>query len=273
MSRRWWLLGVFAAMFILLVYSYGHFIEPYRLEVTHLSLESGKLKSGMIRIVQISDLHCDKMVRNEENLVRLVKPMNPDVIVFTGDMANTLEAVPYCQEVLGRLNARLGKYAVRGNWDSVYWGKIELFNNTGFTELKGATVRLVKDGNVFYITGLPYGYSDRQFDVLFSIPSDGYSILLYHNPDIVKDLKNTSVDLYLAGHTHGGQIALPFYGAIITLSKYGKAYEAGLYQVGGVTLYVNRGIGLEGGWAPRMRLFARPEIAVFDIVPAGGSSA
>jgi hypothetical protein len=83
----------------------------------------------------------------------------------------------------------------------------------------------------------------------------------------VEDLNGTNVDLYLAGHTHGGQIALPFYGAIITLSKFGKKYESGEYRVGNTILYVNRGLGLAGGFNPKMRFFARPEITVFDLKP------
>ena len=62
-------------------------------------------------------------------------------------------------------------------------------------------------------------------------------------------------------------MALPWYGAIVTLSKYGKQYEAGLYSIGTTHLYVNRGIGMEGGIAPRVRFFARPEITVVELVP------
>lgn len=88
---------------------------------------------------------------------------------------------------------------------------------------------------------------------------------MYHSPDLVEDLPPNAVDLYVAGHTHGGQVALPFYGALVTLSRFGKKYEAGLYHVGDTTLYVNRGIGMEGGPAPRVRFCARPEITVFEI--------
>jgi uncharacterized protein len=80
-------------------------------------------------------------------------------------------------------------------------------------------------------------------------------------------LNGSHIDLYLAGHTHGGQIALPYFGAIITLAKYGKKYEAGEYQVGNIILYVNRGIGLAAGVNPKMRFFARPEITVIDLKP------
>jgi len=67
--------------------------------------------------------------------------------------------------------------------------------------------------------------------------------------------------------THGGQIALPFYGALITLSKFGKRYESGLYHEAQTSMYVNRGIGMEGGFAPRVRFWATPEITTIEIRP------
>ena len=84
---------------------------------------------------------------------------------------------------------------------------------------------------------------------------------------MIESLEGLNVDLYLSGHTHGGQIALPLYGAIITLAKFGKKYEAGLYEVGDTILYVNRGMGLEPRPAPQIRFCAQPEITVFDIGP------
>lgn len=70
------------------------------------------------------------------------------------------------------------------------------------------------------------------------------------------------------GTPTGGQVALPFYGALVTLSRFGKRYEAGLYRVHDTWLYVNRGLGMEGGWAPRVRFCARPEITVIELAPA-----
>jgi predicted MPP superfamily phosphohydrolase len=88
--------------------------------------------------------------------------------------------------------------------------------------------------------------------------------VLYHYPDLIDRLASKQVDLLLAGHTHGGQIALPFFGAIVTLSKGWKRYERGLYRVGESYLYVNRGLGTD---LPAIRFFARPEIAVIDLIP------
>ena len=82
------------------------------------------------------------------------------------------------------------------------------------------------------------------------------------------EVASEHMDLYCAGHTHGGQVALPLYGALITLSKYGKRYEAGLYHEKDTWLYVNRGIGMDGGFAPRVRFWSVPELTVIDIRPA-----
>ena len=75
-----------------------------------------------------------------------------------------------------------------------------------------------------------------------------FTVMLYHYGDAVEELATPgNVDLLLAGHTHGGQVALPFYGALVTFARFGKRYEGGLYRVRDTWLYVNRGIGMEGG--------------------------
>ncbi len=73
------------------------------------------------------------------------------------------------------------------------------------------------------------------------------------------------MDLYLSGHTHGGQVRLPFYGAVFTASYYGKKYEMGQYQLGPATLYVSRGIGMAGGLIPRVRLLCPPELVLVEL--------
>jgi predicted MPP superfamily phosphohydrolase len=74
------------------------------------------------------------------------------------------------------------------------------------------------------------------------------------------------VDLYLGGHTHGGQLCLPFYGAIVTSSIYGRRYASGLFEEDGTTMYISRGMGLEGGGMPRARFLCRPEIVSLELV-------
>ena len=255
------------ALIGIICFAYGYFVEPYRLKIETVQIQTPKLAKTTLRLIQISDLHCDKKPRNEVKLVRLINEMKPDIIVFTGDSINTSAALERFKETMKNLNAPLAKFAVDGNIDIWYWSKLDLFGGTGFEVLDANIVELQKNGESFYISGVSCRYPTAFGDVLKNVPEDRFSIFLYHYPDLIEDLHNLNVDLYLAGHTHGGQVALPFYGALITLSKFGKKYEAGSYTVGKTMLYVNRGIGMEGSHAPRVRFFARPEITVFDIKP------
>jgi len=260
------------ALFIFIIagiacFAYAYFIEPYRIEVNTVDVSTDKLQGTHLRIAHISDLHCDIKVRNEDELVRIINPLKPDIIVFTGDALNTRTALPIFKKALKRLDANIGKYAVTGNIDEWYWSSVDFFGGTGFRHLEDESHRLSKDKEEFYISGINFVSKDRYFKILKGIPDNKYSILLYHTPDLVQDLGGVNVDLYLAGHTHGGQACLPFYGALITLSEYGKKYESGKFTVGGTTLYVNRGLGMEGGIVPRIRFFCRPEITVININP------
>jgi predicted MPP superfamily phosphohydrolase len=112
-------------------------------------------------------------------------------------------------------------------------------------------------------------HADEVAAIADRYPQDAgdFRLFLYHFPDAVEEASAANIDLYLAGHTHGGQVRLPFYGALITFSRYDKRYEAGLYRLGAATMYVNRGIGMEGGKAPRVRFLDRPEITVIDVAP------
>jgi predicted MPP superfamily phosphohydrolase len=96
-----------------------------------------------------------------------------------------------------------------------------------------------------------------------------FQVLLYHSPDIAPQAAEAGIDLYLCGHTHGGQIRLPLFGALITSSKLGKRYEMGCHTVGNMTLYVSRGIGMEGGSAPRARFLCPPEITLWTLEGRG----
>ncbi|MHC4644498.1 MAG: metallophosphoesterase [Planctomycetota bacterium] len=248
---------------------YGLLIEPRWIEVNTIAIQTEKLKHAGFRIVHISDLHCDRKPRNEERLIQLVNAADPDIIFFTGDALSlhTSSTLPLFRETMSRLEARIAKLAVRGNVDIWHTPRFDLFGGTGFELLDCKSVRLQKHGEEIIVSGLRCDSPSAHRRLLENIPEHGFSIFLYHCSDLVEDLHDLNVDLYLCGHTHGGQVALPFYGALVTLSKFGKKYEAGMYTVNDTILYVNRGIGMEGGIAPRVRFLARPEITIFDIGP------
>ena len=250
----------------IICFLYACLVEPYWLEVKTIRIPTEKLSRARFRLVHISDLHCDKKLRIEKKLVERINQIQPDVIVFTGDTLRlkTPSALPVFKNTMSDLKAGLAKFAVRGNVDVWYLPNLDFYGGTGFEVLDANIVELQKDGETFYISGLNCEYPSAVRSLLQSVPADRFSIFLYHYPDLIEEVRGLNVDLYLAGHTHGGQIALPGYGALITLSKFGKEYESGMYHVGSTILYVNRGIG---GHASRVRFFARPEITVFDVGP------
>ena len=247
--------------------AYGYFVEPYRPQISTVSIETEKLSHATFRIVQISDLHCSRKVRLEKRLPVIANGLKPDVIVFTGDAINTESALPLFQETLAAMQAPLGKFAVNGNWDYSYWSALDIFDNTGFDELRTHSRAIDKNGESIIIAGLAFENGPKSQNLIGHLKAEDFNVFLYHKSDLMDYFADKPVDLYLCGHTHGGQVALPLYGALTTLSKHGKKFEAGLYRQEHIQLYVNRGIGLEGGYSPKVRFWARPEITVFDIGP------
>src|SRR5690606_31801463 len=116
------------------------------------------------------------------------------------------------------------------------------------------------------LTGLPLGRSKAPLDL--PRPSDRYHIVLGHRPDFA--LGSVDADLLLAGHTHGGQVQIPGFGPLVTLSNIPRAWAAGTVVSldDDTTLVVSRGLGMERGVAPRLRFLCRPELVILDLVPA-----
>ncbi len=265
-ARRLWLRGAVFSLAIvgMLCVAYGYLVEPYRLEVTRVQIVSRKLKPGTrLRIVQISDLHSSDHERLEPQIPRLIARQKPDLIVYTGDTSNSPAGLARAQRMFQRLAAIAPVYSVAGNWDDP-----GLLDGTGVQELDSRVVALQVNGNAIRIAGVAATESDGKpplMSLLWPVPADKFLIVLFHRPHMIENVARLhNADLYCAGHTHGGQVALPFYGAIITLTPTGKKYEAGLYKVQDTYLYVNRGIGMEANALP-VRFCARPEITVFDV--------
>jgi predicted MPP superfamily phosphohydrolase len=247
--------------------AYGYFIEPYWLSVTRVRIASAKLPPGTrpIRLVHISDLHSDPEARLEGQLPAAIAAERPDIIVFTGDSINSPAGLPILRDCLTRLAQVAPTFVVKGNWDAGFWRGQNLFEGTGVRELKNEALKFDAGGASLWIAGVPVGGEHRLDQTLDALPPEAFTVFLYHYPDLINEVAAKKVDLYCAGHTHGGQVALPLYGALVTLSKFGKRYESGLYRVDQTHLYVNRGIGMEGDPAPRVRFWARPEVTVIEI--------
>ncbi len=254
----WSLLGVGVACFC-----YGVFLEADWLEVTHVYVKSAKLQPGStLTIALLSDLHVDRESRALIQLNRAVREARPDLLVFAGDAINTRESAELFRRTLAALPARLGRVAVRGNHDVFRWSDVDLFGGNVATELSGDRPILLEH---LALCGAPFDQPNTVAPCLARAPASALSVVVYHSPDLIEALEPRP-DLYLAGHTHGGQVRLPFFGAVVTFSQFGKKYEMGRYEVRGTTLYVNRGIGFEPVM-PRVRFLARPELTFVHLLP------
>lgn len=250
---------------------YGFGIEPFLL-VTHTYSLGNEENSTKLRVVQISDIQLSENYDTSrlEKIVEKVNEVQPDVIVFSGDLFENYaeygsrpEVLQEVGRLLGKMEARYAKLAVYGNRD--YGGGAEsiyadLMHEGGFQILCNeiGTISLNEQIQV-HLIGLDDALlGNPDMNLIGEDNQADYRILLIHEPDLVDELDLDGVDLVLAGHSHGGQV---FIGGITT--SMAEKYIRGFYSLSDFTqMYVNSGIGTS---RLPIRLGVVPEIAVFDI--------
>jgi len=261
-------------------YFWGMWIEPQRLALTELHVTSAHLPADAppIRLLHISDLHVERLTGREEKVLQFIAESKPDIIVITGDYLNLSynddpTAISQVRSLLAKMDAPHGVYSTLGSppVDVPHIAE-QHFVGSHIRLLRHDTARLdLGQGRQLCILGMDcthdMDYDAHQFSALMAQKEaqDTATIFLYHSPELMPSVQNYPVNLYLCGHTHGGQVRVPGYGALITSTITGKRYEMGRYDENGTTLYVSRGIGLEGLSAPRLRLFCPPEMTLVTL--------
>ncbi len=174
--------------------------------------------------------------------------------------------------ILGAWRAPLGVYCVPGTPVVEPLPRVLEFVGglTNLDLLANRWVTLDTPGGKLHLLGLITTHdlpTDRATlaQMMTKAPDGGLKLLLTHSPDIAPEAAEAGFDLYLCGHTHGGQIRLPLIGALLSSSQLGKRFVMGRYQVKGMTLYTSRGLGMEGLGAPRARFLCPPEIILWEI--------
>ena len=255
---------------------YGLWVEPHRIGITRQSLRSAKLRPGApIRVMHLGDLHIERITGRERALVDLVAAERPDLIVCSGDLVNfsyafDREAWDACRWLFERLAAPLGVFVVAGSHPADHDESVaHIVAGTPARWLRDERVTIEHRGQAFDLIGLhcthrPFAERPR-LEGLLPASRERFTLLLYHTPDMAPDAAELGIDWMLSGHTHGGQVRVPGLGAITAACLYGKAFEMGRYALGGMTLYVTRGIGLEGSAAPRVRILCPPEVIVWEL--------
>jgi predicted MPP superfamily phosphohydrolase len=230
-----------------------------------------------LRIVQLSDLHIGNGLEGAElaALVRRANELEPDLIVLTGDLFDfDPSALEDGARILSGLRAPLGVFVVLGNHD-LYTGAERVAGALAafapeLVLLGGRLERLATEAPL-YLAGVDDPGEDWtargiHLEVLERIasplPEDGPALLLAHRPDVFTQAARLGFALVIAGHTHGGQIALPKWLGHLSLARLMSDYGRGLYRRGASQLYVNRGAGFAG---PPIRLNAPREITTLEL--------
>jgi predicted MPP superfamily phosphohydrolase len=185
----------------------------------------------------------------EREVTELLRADPPDLVVFTGDTVNDTRWWGQAEAWLRTLPARLGRFAVPGNWDYRKGGLAAFcrcVERAGFVPLVNRGVHFREGGRMLCVLGLDdvrYGRTEVR-RTLAGHEEEAFRIVLCHNPDVLLGLNPDQFDLLLCGHTHGGQLRLPVHGALWTATRIGKRFEAGLYEPApGRYVYVSRGLG------------------------------
>ncbi len=261
------------------VVGYPLFIERYRFQVNRYDVPAAGLPQEFegFTIVQLTDLHYGPLMPLTlvRHLVQRANALEKDIIVCTGDYVNERDRANQIDRVwpeLIKLEAPGGVYSVLGNHD--HWAdarkSIDWLHRSG-QNLRHRSVAISRGASRIWIGGAGDFWEDELgIDRAFrTAPPGEFKILLAHNPDTIDTVYTTRIDLAIAGHTHGGQVRVPFWGPPI-LPVINKRYASGIVHTGHTTLFISRGLG----WAiVPVRLNCLPEIAVLRLRQAAAAGA
>jgi predicted MPP superfamily phosphohydrolase len=277
--------------------------EPYALVAEHYTIKTPKLKKPL-RVVFVADIQTDRIGWYEEKTLKKIKSLKGDLIIFGGDYLQVFAGTPHADKlpeafrqlfIKHKLEAPLGVYAITGNIHHATATDADLFKDTGVEAVMSSTVLenlgSDKDLGPIDVVLLGLGASRGNAGEPKELTDTGnFMIMAGHYPNFAihgyksgppenyakpgyMDLP-TAPDLMLAGHTHGGQAGIPFYGPLPPwfgdshVKQTPREMMHGFFQyANGGRLLVSRGSGMERGWAPRFRFCCPSEISVIDLVP------
>ena len=278
--RRFLTVLLVVALFAVSFFLYGVYISVERINLNYESIASAKIPQDLnqVNIAFITDLHYNGFM-NQERLTSMFEKINstdPAVIIFGGDLfddtANQMPDESKQAELLNllkSLEAPLGKFAVLGEQDETSESMKEIAKSilyqADFELLENRSIRIRNESNssitLFGIDSMVNGVPNIE-QAFADINANEFNIVVTHCPDLISEIPTTAVDLMFAGHSHGGQIRIPFFGPIATVEG-AKNYSYGTQQVGNTLLHISNGLGTTGY---DMRLFAPPEVLIYRLI-------
>lgn len=266
------------------------FIEPHWYVLKKIKIGNQKKLRKPISILHLSDIHFVKNPGSKRRFFQKLSMLNPDLIFLTGDIIDNNDGINTAVQMISGLRARYGTFLVLGNheyydygWlDSIRYhlglGKTTVTRNNvprfiaelkkiGVHVLVNEPMKLEVHGTPTFIAGTDDPVTQR-IDLeraLHGMNPHSLNILLVHHLDAILKLSHHGIDFAFAGHTHGGQIRLPFLGPLVCETQLPRQYVEGLHQYKGMTVFVSRGLGAGRSLFPRF--FCRPEAIFFELTP------
>ena len=278
-SRRW----VFAirgggSVLLLSLFGYATFLEPQALRIETIEVFSPHV-TDELTLLHISDIQAASLGRYEQRVFRHMQQLQPDLILHTGDLLQPYFFKDLAQEqdslarLFRTLQPRYGIFHVVGDVDLPRITPAQFDAQAGITTLENQHYLIHTHAGTLNLLGLTLAASRTGNRPLIThwlqhSPSQAFTILLGHAPDYVLDVQDHAIDLCLAGHTHGGQIRLPSWGPLVTLSRVPKDWAMGYRQLPTLRLNVSAGIGAEhASQLPSIRINCPPTMTVFFLKP------
>lgn len=263
--------GVIITISIMSIY-YITFVERNMLIVKNEDIVLQENNENELKVIQFSDTQLGEFysLENLKKVVDKINKENADIVVFTGDLIDN--AAKYNDKdkianILKQINSKQGKYAIYGNHDyggSAFAYYESIMSEGGFKVLKNESINIDINNKKVSIYGADDGLLGKNNieKTMKNIKEENLNILLLHEPDLIDKYDEYPIDLALAGHSHGGQVYIPFYGPI-KKNELSKKYYKGKYKIeNGIELYVNTGLG---NTKVPFRFLNVPEITVFNI--------
>lgn len=274
----------FIIIFILIIAAillYSRFIATKGLVTKEYKITSNSIQDNFhgFKIVHISDVHYGRTTDKKDlnNMVKEVNLLKPDIVVLTGDLIDRDTKLDddlkgEISEALSSINANVGKYAISGNHDSNFSEWESIINDSGFKNLNDTYELIYNDGYTpILLAGLSSNLNNQvditeRYNKILEYSNNEnikelYKILLIHEPDYINNIDYSNFNLILAGHSHNGQVRLPFIGSII-LPNGAKKYYKEHYKINNTDLYISSGIGTSG---ISFRLFNKPSINFYRL--------
>ena len=256
-----------------LFFAYTNYVSTVKVGVREYRVINEKIPDNFngLKIIQMSDLHYGSTMFDEEvkNIVHLINERKPDIVVFTGDLINKTYKLDSKEQEklinnLKSIKTTIGKYAILGDEDTEMIATI--FNQSDFMILRDEYDLIYNSSdNPILLIGINSMEKNQDLDKAFKYfkepthISNIYTVALVHEPDTMDDIYQA--DLVLAGHSHNGNIRVPFTKYSLFKVKCAKKYDQDYYEVNNAKLYVSSGLGTKSG----IRLFCRPSINFFRL--------